>query len=150
MDLKRKLCSRLNLQVVDISVDDEQVEQLDNNPSATVQQLETNNFAMILPVPFVLPASIDNPMENLTVGKLNQSSIIGTNHVCPNPMVPAPGAVTVSDLNLNLNLMMDPSPLPLKLSLQRGQRESSSSRHSAFQVMPTLNHGDGNNMISVA
>ncbi|XP_031250859.1 transcription factor MYB1R1-like [Pistacia vera] len=136
--------------VADIPIEDEQVDQLDNNTSATLQQLETNNFAVMRPVPVALPVTTENPMENLTLGQLNQSIIMGTNLVRPIPVVPAPQAVKMSDLNLNLNLMMDPSPLSLKLSLPSGQRESSSSRHSAFQVMPTLNNGDGNNMISVA
>lgn len=139
--------------MADISIDDEQVDQQGNNPSETVQHLETNNFAMMPPpVHVVLPVTIENPVENLTVGRLNQSNIMGTNLVRPIPVVPAPQAVTMSDLNLNLNLTMDPSPLSLRLSLPSGQRESSSSssRHSAFQAMPTLRNGDNNNMIRVA
>ncbi|XP_044481412.1 transcription factor MYB1R1-like [Mangifera indica] len=136
--------------VADISIDDEQVDQQGNSPSETLQHLETNNFAMMPPpVHVVLPVTIENPVENLTVGRLNQSNIMGTNLVRPIPVVPAPQAVTMSDLNLNLNLTMDPSPLSLRLSLPSGQRESS-SRHSAFQAMPTLRNGDNNNMIRVA
>ncbi|KAK5846233.1 hypothetical protein PVK06_002509 [Gossypium arboreum] len=55
------------------------------------------------------------------------------------------------DLNLNLNAVTEGPPLNLKLSLQSDQGDpSSSSRHSAFQVLPSFSNGDGTNIVTVA
>ncbi|XP_022737666.1 transcription factor MYB1R1-like [Durio zibethinus] len=135
-----------------IPMEEEQVHPQEN----TTQPAETNGFLMMpaafsMPVnPVVLPVPIENPMENLTLGQGNQSiNNATTKLIRPVPVFLAPRP---SDLNLNLNSVMDPSPLSLKLSLQSDQMDStsSSSRHSAFQVIPNFSNGDSNSIISVA
>ncbi|KAK3225786.1 hypothetical protein Dsin_005648 [Dipteronia sinensis] len=120
----------------------------------------TNNggvsgFSLMPAYPVVLPVPIENPMENLTIGQPNQSNSVPSNLIRPIPVLPAPQpSAVLSDLNLNLNSnsMVDPSSsLSLKLSLLSDQRDSSSSRHSAFQAMG-FGKGDSSssNIISVA
>ncbi|XWS51045.1 hypothetical protein CRYUN_Cryun12cG0142400 [Craigia yunnanensis] len=136
--------------VAAIPMEEEQVHQQD---SAT-QPPETNGFPMMptaFPMtvnPVVLPVPIENPMENLTLKGNQWNNNAAAKLTRPVPYFPAPQA---SNLNLNLNSVMDPSPLSLKLSLQSGQMDSSSSssRHSAFQVMPSFSNGDSNSIISV-
>ncbi|XP_022735832.1 transcription factor MYB1R1-like [Durio zibethinus] len=133
-------------------------EDQDHQQENTIQPPESNGFSM-MPVAFtmtvnpaVLPVPIENPMENLTLALGNQSNnnITTEKLIRPVPIFPTPQA---SDLNLNLNLnsVIDPSPLSLKLSLQSDQMDSSSSsRHSAFQMMPSFSNGDSNSIIRVA
>ncbi|XWS60656.1 hypothetical protein CRYUN_Cryun07bG0054500 [Craigia yunnanensis] len=131
--------------VAAIPMEEEQVHQ----PENITQPLMPAAFPMTVN-PVVLPVSIENPMENLTLAQGNQSNynIATAKLIRLVPIFPAPQA---SDLNLNLNSVMDPSPLSLKLSLQSDQMDSSSSlRHSAFQVMPSFSNGDSNSIISVA
>ncbi|GAV74384.1 Myb_DNA-binding domain-containing protein [Cephalotus follicularis] len=99
--------------------------------------------------PIVLPVPMENPMRNQTQGQGNPTNNAATKLVRPIPIIPAPHALTLSDLNLNLKSSMDPSPLSLKLSQPSDWKESS-SRHSAFQVMSNFSTGDGNSVISVA
>lgn len=73
--------------------------------------------------------------------------------VRPLPVLPVTGSSSKSmagfDLNQN-SMNINPSPLSLNLSLSMSSdlAKSSSSRHSAFQVMQGFNNGDG--IISVA
>ncbi|XWS37409.1 hypothetical protein CRYUN_Cryun19dG0040400 [Craigia yunnanensis] len=136
--------------VAAIPTEEEQVHHATQPP-------ETNRFLMTpaaFPMtvnPVVLSFPVENPMENLTLGQGNQSNNnAAAKLIRPIPTFPASQA---TDLNLNLNLVMDPSPLSLKLSLQSDQTDSSttsSSRHSLFQVMPSVSNGDSNSIISVA
>ncbi|KAK2663870.1 hypothetical protein Ddye_002444 [Dipteronia dyeriana] len=121
---------------------------------------ETNNggvsgFSLMPGYPVVLPVPIENPMENLTIGQANQSNSVPANLIRPIPVLPAPKpSAALSDLNLNLNSnsMVDPSSsLSLTLSLLSDQRDSLSSRHSAFQAT-SFGKGDSSSssVISVA
>nr|QCF47524.1 transcription factor R1MYB1 [Litchi chinensis] len=109
-----------------------------------------SGFSVIPAFPVVLPVPVENPIDSLTLGQPNQSNDAPANLIRPIPVLPAPQpSAVVSDLNLNLN-MVDPSSLSLKLSLPSDQREAS-SRHSAFQAMPSLSsNGDSGSIISVA
>ncbi|XP_039045976.1 transcription factor MYB1R1-like isoform X2 [Hibiscus syriacus] len=117
-----------------IPMEEERVDRQDN----TNQPPETNVFPMMpaaFPIafnPLVPPVPAENPVENLTIARGNQSNN---------------NAATA-----NLNPASQPLSLSLKLSLQSDQTDSSSSalRHSPFQVMPNFSNGDSNNIISVA
>lgn len=134
-------------------MEEEQVHQQEK----TTQPPQNNGFPMMLAAatafpmtvnPEVLPVPIENPMENLTLAQGNQPynnvAIATANLIRPVPIFPAPQPQAY-DLNLNLG----PSPLSLKLSLKSDHMESSSSssRHSAYHVMPSE---DSNSIISVA
>ncbi|KAJ8772153.1 hypothetical protein K2173_027330 [Erythroxylum novogranatense] len=113
---------------------------------------ETSSFSAIPSFPIatssvVLPVPIENPMENLSLGRGNQSIKSPSILVRPIPVPPASRASPICDLNLDLKPTAEPSPLTLRLSLASNQTESS-SRHSAFQATSSFNNGD--NIISVA
>ncbi|XP_007037108.2 PREDICTED: transcription factor MYB1R1 [Theobroma cacao] len=128
--------------VAAVPMEEEQVHPQGN----TTQPSEINGFPM-MPTAFPMTVNPPVPMENLTLGQGNRSDNNATAKLIrPVPISPAPLA---SDLNLNLNSVVGPSPLSLKLSLQPEQKDSS-SRHSAFQVMPSFSNGDSNSIISVA
>ncbi|XVF50229.1 hypothetical protein PTKIN_Ptkin04bG0079400 [Pterospermum kingtungense] len=136
--------------VAAIPMEEEQVHQQENK----TQPAQNNGFSMMsaaaaFPMtvnPVVLPV----PMENLTLAQGNQSNnnvgIATSKPIRPVPIFPAPQPQAP---DLNLSSVMGPSPLSLKLSLKFDQMDSSasSSRHSAFHVMPTE---DSNSIISVA
>ncbi|KAI9174114.1 hypothetical protein LWI28_028902 [Acer negundo] len=146
--------------------EDQDSNKTQSHPLSPPPLSETNNggvsgfslmpaYPVVLPVPIENP--IENPMENLTIGQPNQSNRVPANLIRPIPVLPAPQpSAALSNLNLNLNSnsnsMVDPSSsLSLKLSLLSDQRDSSSSRHSAFQAM-SFGKGDSSNsnIISVA
>ncbi|KAJ8772360.1 hypothetical protein K2173_027537 [Erythroxylum novogranatense] len=113
---------------------------------------ETSSFSAIPSFPMatssvVLPVPIENPMENLSLGRGNQRIKSPSILVRPIPVPPASRASPICDLNLDLKPTAEPSPLTLRLSLASNQTESS-SRHSAFQATSSFNNGD--NIISVA
>ncbi|GMP33602.1 hypothetical protein CsSME_00006846 [Camellia sinensis var. sinensis] len=108
--------------------------------------LESTNIGGSQVVPFpvtvgsvLLPVQIENPMEKLTLGHINQSNPIPV-------LLFSDASSTMVDSNLNQKSTVDPSRLSLKLSLSSDQNQSST--RSAFQVMSSINNGD--NIISVA
>ncbi|KAA8542602.1 hypothetical protein F0562_023754 [Nyssa sinensis] len=118
-----------------------------------LSQPETSNISGFTVPPFpvtvgsvLLPVQIENPMESLTSGQVDQVNIASANLIRPIPIIPIPNASTMGDLHLNKKLMIDPSALSLKLSLSSDQNQS--PRHSAFHVMPNFNNGDS--IITVA
>ncbi|EEF52080.1 transcription factor MYB1R1 [Ricinus communis] len=139
-------------------MEEEQARRQDNSSSPQSHPLppplpETSNFSvMSMPAfsmtssPVVLPIPIETPMQNLSLLQANSSTTL----IRPIAVIPAPPTSGISDINLNLKASTDSSPnLSLKLSLPSDQRESpSSTRYSAFQVMPSFNNGDG--IITVA
>lgn len=97
--------------------------------------------------PSMMPVSVENPMENLKLRQLDELSNNGSIQLIHQmPVLSAHKDSMISDLNLSLKSTMDPLPLSLNLSLPSEQ--SQSSRHLAFQVMPSFNNED--NIISVA
>nr|DAD34739.1 TPA_asm: hypothetical protein HUJ06_005379 [Nelumbo nucifera] len=90
--------------------------------------------------PVVLPGGGENPIENLTLGKSEQTNA-PTKVVRPIPILPIPPASRMADLNLNQKSSADPSPLSLKLSTPSSDQQAS-PRHSAFQAMPSFGSGD--------
>ncbi|KAL7192067.1 hypothetical protein ACSBR2_024005 [Camellia fascicularis] len=108
--------------------------------------LESTNIGGSQVVPFpatlgsvLLPVQIENPMEKLTLGHVDQSNPIPV-------LLFSNASSTMVDSNLNEKSAVDPSPLSLKLSLSSDQNQSLT--RSAFQVMSSINNGD--NIISVA
>lgn len=83
------------------------------------------------------------PMDEEQVHHQNNNA--SAKLVRPIALHSAPHATEMSDLNLKST--MDTSTLTLNLSLSMDPRESS-SRHSAFQAMPSFSNGDS--IISVA
>ncbi|KAK8686127.1 hypothetical protein V6N13_125154 [Hibiscus sabdariffa] len=129
--------------VASIPMEEERVHPQDK----TTQPGETNGFPMAPPAypmtlnPVGLPVPIENSAENLALRQGNQSINNGSapaKLIRPVSHFPDPQP---SDLNLNLNLSLQPDEMDFS---------SSSSRHSAFQVLPNLSNGDGNSIISVA
>ncbi|TXG50356.1 hypothetical protein EZV62_022880 [Acer yangbiense] len=139
--------------------EDQDSNKTQSHPLSPPPLPETNSgvsgFSLMPAYPVVLPVPIENPMENLIIGQPNQSNSVPANLIRPIPVLPAPqpsAALSNLNLNLNSNSMVDPSSsLSLKLSLLSDQRDSSSSRHSAFQAM-SFGKGDNSssNIISVA
>ncbi|KAK9277990.1 hypothetical protein L1049_027547 [Liquidambar formosana] len=139
-------------------MEEEPVNHQDSTSQRPLPPPETCNsggFPVLSPFPMsigpvVLPVPIETPMENLTLGQLDQPNNPSTKLVRPIPVLPVPypppPPPSTTDLNLNLKSTMDPSPLSLKLSLSSDHNQS--SRHSAFQVMSSFNNGDS--IISVA
>lgn len=92
----------------------------------------------------LLPAQPEIPMHNLTLGHGDQAhNNESTFLIRPIPVLPVSYSPTRTDSNLNQqSANNDSSQLSLKLSLSSNQNQPSSSRHSAFYVIP--------NSISVA
>ncbi|XP_042500305.1 transcription factor MYB1R1-like [Macadamia integrifolia] len=142
--------------------EEEQVIQ-ENTTQADFPPPPAINCNLGFPVPAypitVTPANYDTDMmENLTLGQPDQTNeSSSTKLVRPTPLLPIPPSSRMADLNLNQKSPIDPSPLSLKLSTspdQQQQQQQPSSRHSAFQAMPSFNAGDldsnGGSIISVA
>ncbi|XP_059641314.1 transcription factor MYB1R1 [Cornus florida] len=118
-------------------------------PTTPLSQPENSNVSGFAVPPFpvtvgpvLLPAQIENPMENLTLRQVDQVNNASTNLVRPIPVLPSPYASSTRDFNLNQSLMMiDPLSLSLKLSLSSDD-QNQSLRHSAFQVMSSFSNGD--------
>ncbi|CAB4280878.1 unnamed protein product [Prunus armeniaca] len=138
-------------------MDEEQVHHQNNTsqshplpPPPPSEACNPSGFSMVpnFPLtvgPAVLPVPIENPMGNLTLGHTNLENNASAKLVRPIALHSAPHAAAMSDLNLKST--MDTSTLTLNLSLTMDPRESS-SRHSAFQAMPSFSNGDS--IISVA
>ncbi|KAA8540888.1 hypothetical protein F0562_024974 [Nyssa sinensis] len=138
--------------VTAIPMEEEQSRQDNTNqpqvPPSTLPQPATSNISGF-PVTVgtvLLPVQILNPMENLTLRQVDQVNNASTNLIRPTPVLAFPDTSTMGDLSLNQKLMIDSPQLSLKLSLSSDQNKS--SRHSAFQVMPSFNNGDS--IITVA
>ncbi|PON34161.1 GAMYB transcription factor [Parasponia andersonii] len=144
--------------VTAIPMEEEQFHHQDNASQSLPSPMESCNpsgFSLLTtcPVtvsPAVLPAPIENPIENLTLGQRIPENNAAAKLVRPVALHSIPHGTTMTDLNLNLKSAIDPSPLSLKLALPTDPRESSSSsaRHSAFQSMSSFNNGDS--IITVA
>ena len=74
--------------------------------------------------PAVLPVSIENPIEDLTLGQRNLENNAAAELVRPIALHLNPHGTSMADLNLNLKSAVDPSPLSLKLALTTDPRES--------------------------
>ncbi|GFZ07771.1 homeodomain-like superfamily protein [Actinidia rufa] len=96
--------------------------------------------------PVLIPVQIENPMEQLTLGHLDQGNPEPTKLLWPAHFLPIPNASAAMDVNLNQKSTVDPSQLSLKLSLSSDQNQL--SRYSSFQVMSSFNNEDS--IISVA
>ncbi|PSR95840.1 Transcription factor MYB1R1 like [Actinidia chinensis var. chinensis] len=96
--------------------------------------------------PVLIPVQIENPMEQLTLGHLDQGNPEPTKLLWPAHFLPIPNASAAMDVNLNQKSVVDPSQLSLKLSLSSDQNQL--SRYSSFQVMSSFNNEDS--IISVA
>ncbi|XP_030531414.1 transcription factor MYB1R1-like [Rhodamnia argentea] len=124
------------------------------SPPTPAAPLETSNISgfsmMPAPVaftPIVLPVPVENPVENLSLGRGEQFVNSPAKLVRPVPVLPAPHAPVIHDLNLSLMPPKDHSHLSLNPASPLDQSESS-RRHSAFQMTQSFSKGD--NMISVA
>lgn len=122
-------------------------------PPTPAVPLETGNIsgfsmmpATVAFTPIVLPP-VENPVENLSLGRGEQYENSPAKLVRPAPVLPAPHAPAIHDLNLSLMPPKDHLHLSLNPALPSDQSESS-RRHSAFQMTPSFSKGD--NMISVA
>ncbi|PON86105.1 GAMYB transcription factor [Trema orientale] len=144
--------------VTAIPMEEEQFHHQDNASQSLPSPIESCNpsgFSLLTTCPLtvspaVLPAPIENPIENLTLGQRIPENNAAAKLVRPVARHSIPHGTTMTDLNLNLKSAIDPSPLSLKLALPTDPRESSSSsaRHSAFQSMSSFNNGDS--IITVA
>jgi SHAQKYF class myb-like DNA-binding protein len=133
-----------SVDVMTSPMEKEQVKPLHDKITSHSQppSVETNNaslFSMMPALPVTsnllgLPVTVENSMQGVSLRQCNNTS----NHVSMK-----------SNLDLNLNPCIDPSALSLKLSVPFDQREGS-SRHSAYQAMPSYSKGDSNSAISVA
>ncbi|XP_057951171.1 transcription factor MYB1R1-like [Malania oleifera] len=136
-----------------IPMEEEHV-QPDNSISPPVMWLpengNTGGFHVVPSFPVTVPVRIENPMENLTLGQVDQMndstspSSSPPKLVRPIPVLPAPSVML--DLNLDQKWPADPTPLALKLSPPAD--ESRPARHSAFHALSGFNNGDS--IISVA
>ncbi|KAF3437815.1 hypothetical protein FNV43_RR20571 [Rhamnella rubrinervis] len=122
-------------------MEEEQVNHQDNASQSLLPTFPVNLN------PVVLPVTIENPMQDLTLGQGHVKNNTSSNLVRPVALHSITRSTTVADLNLNLTSTVDPAPLSLKLSLPMGSRESS-ARHSAFQGLSNLSNGDS--VITVA
>ncbi|CAN4099336.1 unnamed protein product [Withania somnifera] len=114
----------------------------------TVGITTTNAFPVAPAVGrIMLPAQIDKSRENPTLLRHdhgNSSVMVG-----PVPMFSMPNSSTMIDLNANENSTNEPLSLSLRLSLSLDQGQTSSTRHSGYQVMSSFSNG-GESIISVS
>ncbi|KAL2492814.1 Homeodomain-like superfamily protein [Abeliophyllum distichum] len=123
----------------------------------SLPQLESSNISGFPVVPFsvtigpvVSPMQVKNPIENLPLSQCDRVNNSSALLIHPASILPMSTPSTAVDLNQNVQT--GPSPLSLSLSLSSGQDldESSSTRHSAFQVvMSNFKNGDSS-IITVA
>ncbi|KAI3467438.1 hypothetical protein Pfo_024101 [Paulownia fortunei] len=115
--------------------------------------------------PLVVPITSENPIENLTLGQVNQLNN-SPKPIRPIPILPVPPSSKMANLNLNktttlespslsLNLSISSQPQPPPPSNQEqppSNQQSPPARHaSAFQGMPaSFNGSGGDSIISVA
>ncbi|KAK6160107.1 hypothetical protein DH2020_003488 [Rehmannia glutinosa] len=117
--------------------------------------------------PLVVPITSENPIENLTLGQVNQLNN-SPKPIRPIPILPVPPSSKMANLNLNKTTStLEPPSLSLNLSISSqspsppspsnqeplpSNQQSPPARHaSAFQAMPAgFNGSGGDSIISVA
>ncbi|KAL1550942.1 transcription factor MYB1R1-like [Salvia divinorum] len=153
--------------------DDHMYQENSPQPPPTTQQSKSlenfslPNFGMaITPVVVPVPITTEPPMENFTLGQVNQLTN-SPKPIRPIPILPVPPSSKMAGLNLNTATVNQPPPsLSLNLSMSsqappppppppanQEQQPPPPARHaSAFQARPAagFNGSGGDSMISVA
>ncbi|KAH6756388.1 myb-like transcription factor family protein [Perilla frutescens var. hirtella] len=163
--------------VVGSAIDDQMYQENLSQQPPTIQQPKMSKNLEKFPMPnfpasvtpVALPIAAETPMENLTLGQVNQLNN-SPKPIRPIPILPVPPSSKMANLNLNktntilshepppslsLNLSISSSPPsdqePPPPSSQQSPPPAAARHASAFQAMPAgFNGSGGDSMISVA
>lgn len=131
-------------------------QQQSNNLSKNVEKYPMSSFPVATITPLVVPIRSENPMENLTLGQVNQLNN-SPKPIRPIPILPVPPSSKMANLNLNKTTTLEPPSLSLNLSIssrspnQEAPANQQSRHASAFKGMPaSFNGSGGDSIISVA
>lgn len=134
----------------------QQQQQQSNKLSKNVEKYPMSSFPVATITPLVVPIRSENPMENLTLGQVNQLNN-SPKPIRPIPILPVPPSSKMANLNLNKTTALEPPSLSLNLSIssrspnQEAPANQQSRHASAFKGMPaSFNGSGGDSIISVA
>lgn len=154
------------------AIEDQMHQEISSQPPTTQQSITINSEKFPMPkfpvsiTPVVVPITAENPIENLSLGQVNQLTN-SPKPIRPIPILPIPPSSKMANLNLNKTTgPVEPPSLSLNLSISSqsppppsSQEQPSSNQQSprvvhasAFQAVPAagFSGSGGDSMISVA